>query len=53
MATLDKTTLKRTESQKTIICTSAIEKSILGKSKTFSEKLGDVGQKNSGVKFGH
>lgn len=40
MATLDKTTLKRTESQKTIIYTSATEKSILGKSKTFSKRLG-------------
>ena len=43
MATLDKTTLKRTETPKTIIYTSTIEKSILGKSKTFSEKLDDVG----------
>lgn len=39
-STLDKTTLKRTESPKTIIYTSAIEKSILGKSKTFSKKVG-------------
>jgi hypothetical protein len=38
MATLDKTTLKRTKSPKAIIYTSAIEKSVLGKSKTFSEK---------------
>ena len=40
MATLDKTTLKRTKSPKAIIYTSAIEKSILGKSKTFSKKVG-------------
>ena len=39
-ATLDKTTLKRTETPKAIICTSAIEKSVLGKSKTFSERDG-------------
>lgn len=51
MATLDKTTLKRTKSPKTIICTITIEKSILGKSKTFSEKLDKVGcqKKRNGI----